>query len=100
MSTEFFDEKSEQQRMLNALSANGFRTDDQHARLAWRICTSTHDVPFKQNELFQEIAGLIRRQRAGNETAIQLLSTVSAAHRNGDEVFVVHKSGNRTKIMI
>ena len=63
MSGEFFDEKSEQQRMLNALSSSGFRTDDSNARLAWRICTSTHDIPFKQNELFQEIAALIKRIR-------------------------------------
>ena len=63
MSGEFFDEKSEQQRMLNALSSSGFRTDDGNARLALRICTSTHDIPFKQNELFQEIAALIKRIR-------------------------------------
>jgi hypothetical protein len=59
-----YNEKNELQRMANAILKQKFPVNDQLARLAWNIATEyIHDTT-KQEELFAELANLLRRARA------------------------------------
>ena len=54
-----YNEGNERQRMLNQLAKNGLRGDDVHGRLAWNIVAQTHELAYKQDELFAEMCNLI-----------------------------------------
>lgn len=58
-----YNEQVERQRMLNNLSKNGMRTDDKYGILAWNICITSHELYYKQEELFAELVNLITRVR-------------------------------------
>jgi hypothetical protein len=58
-----YNEGNERQRMLNQLAKNGLRGDDVHGRLAWNIVTQTHELAYKQDELFAEMCNLINKIR-------------------------------------
>lgn len=62
-----FDEGSHRQRMLNQLAKNGLRGDDVHGLLAWNVATTSHDLTYKQDELFAELCNLIVRVRNSYE---------------------------------
>lgn len=58
-----YNENVEKQRMLNALQSLGFRTDDQVAKLAWRVATNNATTVQAELDLFKEIANIIKVER-------------------------------------
>lgn len=58
-----YNASNERQRMLNNLAKNGLRVDDQWGSLAWRIASDSHELSYKQEELFAELCNLIKRIR-------------------------------------
>lgn len=58
-----YNEINERQRCLNALEKHNFRLDDNVARLGWNIAVQYATDPIEQDNLFEEIANLIRKTR-------------------------------------
>lgn len=61
-----YNEDVEKQRMLNALKNEGFRLDDNIARLAWRIAIDYAPNHQAETDLFKEISNLVRKERNRN----------------------------------
>ena len=58
-----YNERNEQQRTTNAMIREKFAANDPLARLAWNISTDYVSIPKKQEELFAELANLLRKAR-------------------------------------
>ena len=58
-----YNERNEQQRTMNAMVKEKFAANDPLARLAWNISTEYISDPVKQEELFTELANLLRKAR-------------------------------------
>lgn len=51
---------------MNALKNEGFRLDDNIARLAWRIAIDYAPNHQAETDLFKEISNLVRKERNRN----------------------------------
>jgi|GEM_PF-5607522 hypothetical protein len=58
-----YNERNELQRTTNAMVREKFAANDPLARLAWNISTEYISDPTKQEELFAELANLLRKAR-------------------------------------
>lgn len=58
-----YNERNELQRTTNAMVREKFAANDSLARLAWNVSTEYVRDPIKQEELFSEIANILRRAR-------------------------------------